>query len=190
MANCVPKLVAMATSLSTSGLPSNTWFLGPNQAHNPNGISIGSAVFAQLTAECHQSSYLSDCPSDTLVTAKVSWLWGVLVPDCLVMMVYAYAASVFRETWPSVSDWVLARYCLLAVFVRATSNVCGLWHVCSNSTAAVWSCCDVSRLHATSPQTILRYDGSTHQTVSVIAHYRVVFCKMSVYFVILVIKQL
>ena len=31
--------------------PSNTWFLGPTRAHNPNGISIGSAVFAQLAAE-------------------------------------------------------------------------------------------------------------------------------------------
>jgi len=32
--------------------PSNTWFIGSIWAHNPNGISIGSAVFAQLTAEC------------------------------------------------------------------------------------------------------------------------------------------
>ena len=48
---CIPNLVAMATSLSTSGLPSNTWFLGPIHAHNPNVISIGSAIFAQLTAE-------------------------------------------------------------------------------------------------------------------------------------------
>jgi len=49
----VPKLVAMATSLSTAGPPSrpNTRFLGPIPAHNPNGISIGSAVFAQMTAE-------------------------------------------------------------------------------------------------------------------------------------------
>jgi len=31
--------------------PSNTWFLGPMRAHNPNGTSIGSAVFAQMTAE-------------------------------------------------------------------------------------------------------------------------------------------
>jgi len=31
--------------------PSNTWFLRPIQAHNPNGISIGLAVFAQITAE-------------------------------------------------------------------------------------------------------------------------------------------
>jgi len=34
------------------GSPSNTWFLGPIQVRNPNGISICSAVFAQLTAEC------------------------------------------------------------------------------------------------------------------------------------------
>ena len=28
--------------------PSNTWFLEPNRAHNPNGISIGSAVLQGL----------------------------------------------------------------------------------------------------------------------------------------------
>ena len=50
IANCIPKLVAMATSLSNSGFPSNTWFLGPVQAHNPNGISIGSVIFAGLTS--------------------------------------------------------------------------------------------------------------------------------------------
>jgi len=43
MANCIPKLVAIATSLSTCGLLSNTWFLGPIVAHDLNGISIGSA---------------------------------------------------------------------------------------------------------------------------------------------------
>jgi len=32
--------------------PHLTRFLGPIQAHNPNGILIGSAVFAQMTAEC------------------------------------------------------------------------------------------------------------------------------------------
>ena len=32
--------------------PSNTWFSGPIRAHKSNGISIGSAVFAQITAEC------------------------------------------------------------------------------------------------------------------------------------------
>jgi len=35
-----------------SGTPSNTWFLGPIRTHIPNGISIGSAVFAQMTAGC------------------------------------------------------------------------------------------------------------------------------------------
>ena len=28
----------------------NTCFLGLTRVHNPNGISIGSAIFAQLTA--------------------------------------------------------------------------------------------------------------------------------------------
>ena len=31
--------------------PSNTWFLGSTRLSIPNGISLGSAVFAQLTAE-------------------------------------------------------------------------------------------------------------------------------------------
>jgi len=33
-----------------SGLPSKTWFPGSTQIFNPNGISIGSAVFARLTS--------------------------------------------------------------------------------------------------------------------------------------------
>jgi len=32
-----------------SGPLSKTWFLGPTRVHNPNGISIGSAVFVGLT---------------------------------------------------------------------------------------------------------------------------------------------
>jgi len=50
IANCGPKLVAMATSLSTYGPPSNTGFLRPVQAHSPNSIPIGSAVLC--TDDC------------------------------------------------------------------------------------------------------------------------------------------
>jgi len=32
--------------------PFNTWFLGPTRPQNPNGISIGSTVFAELTTAC------------------------------------------------------------------------------------------------------------------------------------------
>jgi len=39
-------------SMERSEPPSNSWFLGPVRANNPNGITIGSAVFAQVTAEC------------------------------------------------------------------------------------------------------------------------------------------
>jgi len=41
-----PKLL-LPTGIWT---PSNLRFLGPVRAHNPNGITIGSAVFAQMTA--------------------------------------------------------------------------------------------------------------------------------------------
>jgi len=32
--------------------PSNACYLAPTRVHTPNGISIGSAVFAQIMAEC------------------------------------------------------------------------------------------------------------------------------------------
>jgi len=50
-----------------SGLPSNTCFLGSIRVHNPNGISIGSAVFAQLMAQCCRRCQVcaspQNCPS-------------------------------------------------------------------------------------------------------------------------------
>jgi len=47
-----PLYSKIALSHGGSGSQSNAWFFGPIRAHNPNGISSGSAVFAQLTAEC------------------------------------------------------------------------------------------------------------------------------------------
>ena len=41
--------------------PSNTWFPGPTRVLNPNGISIGSAVFAGLTS-------VTDRPTDRQTT--------------------------------------------------------------------------------------------------------------------------
>jgi len=36
--------------------PSNKWFLEHTRSHNPNGISIGSAVFAWLTAVSYRQA--------------------------------------------------------------------------------------------------------------------------------------
>jgi len=36
--------------------PSKTWFLGPTRVLNPNGILIGSAVFAGLTSVTDRST--------------------------------------------------------------------------------------------------------------------------------------
>jgi len=46
--------------IGESGPPSNTWFLGPTQVLKPSGISIGSAVFAGLTA-------VTDKPTDHMM---------------------------------------------------------------------------------------------------------------------------
>jgi len=47
-ASLSPKI---APSHGGSGPTYNVWFLGSAQAHNPNGISIGSAIFVQMTAK-------------------------------------------------------------------------------------------------------------------------------------------
>jgi len=36
--------------------PSNTWFLGPTQVHDPNNVSISSVVFAELTIVTDQQT--------------------------------------------------------------------------------------------------------------------------------------
>jgi len=41
----------IAPSHGRAGLASNMWFLWPTRVHNPNGISIGSVVFAGLTSD-------------------------------------------------------------------------------------------------------------------------------------------
>jgi len=45
-----------------SGIPCNTWFLGPTRIHIPNSISIGSAVFAGLTVVNVRPDWLTDRP--------------------------------------------------------------------------------------------------------------------------------
>jgi len=74
-----PKIGCHVNVLSTSGLPSNTWFLRPIWAHNPNSISIGSAVFAQMTAECPYTLQW-DAPFPLKIAASHggSTLWSCL----------------------------------------------------------------------------------------------------------------
>ena len=40
-----------------SGSSSNTWFIGPIRAYRPNGISIGSAVYAGLMNTTDRRTY-------------------------------------------------------------------------------------------------------------------------------------
>jgi len=55
--------------------PSNTWFIGPIRSHNPNSISIDSAVFAQLTAECPYILYNGPPLLPSKLTFRPCLLW-------------------------------------------------------------------------------------------------------------------
>jgi len=54
--------------------PSNLLFIGPIRTHNPNGISIGSGVFAQMTVECPYTLQ-RDAPSK-----KCPFPWRIWAP--------------------------------------------------------------------------------------------------------------
>jgi len=51
----------------------NTYFLGPTWVHNPNGISISSAIFAQLMARCRVSSGM---PRHVPFPTNFPFAWG------------------------------------------------------------------------------------------------------------------
>jgi len=56
--------------------PHLTRFPGPIRAHNPNGILISSAVFAQMTAEC-----IYTLQWDVLPPSKLPFPWGIWTPS-------------------------------------------------------------------------------------------------------------
>ena len=57
-------LTAQSSSPGGANVPShhNACFLRPIGVQNPNGISIGSAIFAQFTAECRRACPGMSCP--------------------------------------------------------------------------------------------------------------------------------
>jgi len=74
----------IACSHGRSGNQSNTWFLGPIRAYKPNGISVGSAVFAQITAECPYTLllFIACQIGDVLNKATRSRPWPKFWPWC------------------------------------------------------------------------------------------------------------
>jgi len=62
----------------------NTWFLGPTRVLNPNVISIGAAVFAELTnASDRRTDRHTDRPTDkprySVGTVTVGLIYGYVV---------------------------------------------------------------------------------------------------------------
>jgi len=65
--------------------PSNTWFLGPTRVHNPNNISISSAVFARLKIT---TNWQTGWPSDKwCYSVRNNWPHLDVVLQCGVIII-------------------------------------------------------------------------------------------------------
>ena len=71
--------VVFANQVAPMCTPSNTCLLGPSRVHIPNGISIGSAVFAGLTILLWQTDRPTDHATPTVtIGSTYVVLWCVL----------------------------------------------------------------------------------------------------------------
>ena len=66
-----PLPLKIASTHGGSGLLSNTWFPGPTRVLNPNGISVGSAVFGGLTSVTERPT---DRPTDRPRCSATRWV--------------------------------------------------------------------------------------------------------------------
>jgi len=122
----------MATSLSAGGPPSNTWFLQPIQAHNPNGIAIGLAISAQMTAESPYTLQWDaplppqNCPFPWGIWTPSTWFSGltrVLDPNVISIgaAVFARLTSVTDRQTERPTDHATRSVTIGCIYVRSTA---------------------------------------------------------------------
>ena len=127
--------------LGGSGPPSNTWFPGPTQILNPNGSSIGAAVFAGLTSVTdrpidrptdHATGPRSTSvpyqnwhvdPSSRLATIDMGQNWG---GGCSAAWSEAYLSTKWHLVKCGTEEWTLV-HCFVLNFtlICATCRPCG-----------------------------------------------------------------
>jgi len=77
--------------------PSNTWFPGPTQVVNPNGISIGAAVFAGLTSVTdRQTDRQTDSPRYSVGNNRLH-MYVVLRCDLIITVLLCNLSSCDRK---------------------------------------------------------------------------------------------
>jgi len=78
-----------------SGPPSNTWFIGHTRVLNPNGISIGAAMFAGFTC-------VTDRPTNHAtrsVTVGRIYLCNAMQPDNFNLRIKSYWKTWCLNFW-------------------------------------------------------------------------------------------
>jgi len=102
-----------------SGLPSNTWFLWPIWVLNPNGISVGAAVFAGLTSVTDRQTDRPRCSvgnnrphlhRKSIKGATITMAITLSIPDR-----FAEFFHCCKEHWDHCED-MWGRYCCLTRF--------------------------------------------------------------------------
>jgi len=84
-------------------LPCNTWCFLSIRVHNPNGTSIGSAVFAQMTAECLYTLQWFACfPSKLplpMLSSRPHLILGSLSPPESATQMATWSFQPFLQIW-------------------------------------------------------------------------------------------
>jgi len=104
MANCVPEVVATAMTLSTSGLRSNTWFLGPIQAHNPKTASWSVRLFLQGSL-VWQTDRPSDYATRSVTVGRIYICSTAMRPNNYYVYWLKRAGIKGMASFPSVFKW-------------------------------------------------------------------------------------
>jgi len=108
-----PPKLSLPTGILT---PSNTWFLEPARVHNPNGILIGSALFAQITANRPYTLQWAPFP-------QISPFHGVSGPHLIHDSFWPPSNTRFlRHTWVFNANGISIGYAVFAGLTTVTDR--------------------------------------------------------------------
>jgi len=121
--------------------PSSTWFLGPTWIHNPNSISVGSAIFAGLTIVTDRPDRQTDHTTPSVTIGRIYICSTVMRPNNDVRNRYGDGSTRAPLRWTLAS---CSKYSYLNVLVTVNSNKllqCVLAKACNTqSNIDGWHC--------------------------------------------------
>jgi len=120
--------------------PSNARFFGPSQVHIPNSTTIGSAIFAQLTADNpYTLQWAAPCPPPSKLTmhgvSGPHLIPGYLGPPKSITQTAPWSVQPLSWQTYRLTHWPTdrPRYCIcnnrLLIYVRSSMMQSKNWHI-------------------------------------------------------------